>query len=315
MSKLQSLFLLATCLLAIGCAGSAQIRPGSSVGLVLSGSANDGGWNESAALGLQQLEEEGFQGSTTQNVSQAQQESALEAYASGGYDYVIAHGGEYTDAVRAVSMRHPGVRFIQTNGTDFGPNWRSLGFSNRQIGYIMGYMAALQSPTGKVGLILAEGEPDEVQESALHGVTDANPDATLAVAETADYDTPQYGKEAAEELLALGVDTFAVVVDGAYVGVHEAIAGMEGVTAFRLRSVSGLPIGTPEVLGGVFLNAGGLFETGIEEFEQGVPTSSQFLGFKESALQMSEFSAAYSPADGALVMAAVQGIIDGTIIP
>ncbi|MEZ0324749.1 MAG: BMP family protein [Fimbriimonas sp.] len=312
----KKLALLAFAVLAIGCAGSDSFPiGGTSVGLVLSGSANDGGWNESAALGLEELRAAGDLTSMTQNVGPADQIAALEAMASAGNNYVIAHGSEFTAAMANVSARFPGVNFIQTNGSQFGPNWRSLGFSDSEIGYVLGYMAALTSPTGKVGLILQEDESAAVRAAVLHGAVDANAAATLMIETTPDFDTPSFGQQAAEALLDEGVDAFVVVVDGAYAGVHTALEGVTGVQAFRLRSVPGLPVGTPEVLGGVVLHSGGLFKAGIQAFEQGDPTSAMALGFKEDALGLANFSAGYPDAARAQVREAVQGIIDGTIIP
>jgi basic membrane lipoprotein Med (substrate-binding protein (PBP1-ABC) superfamily) len=301
--------------LAFGCAGSDNLSAAQTVALILSGSANDGGWNESAALGLDELRAEGYTTSVVQNVTTPNQVAELEAKAAAGNRFVIAHGTEFTSAVADVSARYPTVNFIQTNGTQIGPNWRSLSFSEREIGYVMGYMAGLTSPSGKVGLILQEDESAATIAAVLHGVTDANASATLNTATTVDFDTPSYGQEAAESLLALGVDSFVVLVDGAYAGVHTAIGDIAGVQAFRLRSVPGLPTGQPEVLGGVVLNSGGLFNAGIQAFNTGQPTSAQVLGFKDEALALSNFGASYPASARAEVEDVVLGIINGTITP
>ncbi len=71
--------------------------------------------------------------------------------------------------------------------------------------------------------------------------------------------------------------------------------------AFRLRSVPTLPSGQPVVLGGVVLNSGGLFKAGIDAFQTGIPTSAKVLGFKEHALGLATFSAAYPEAASAQV--------------
>lgn len=303
----------------IGCAGSSTSPPTppafESVGLVMSGDAHDGGWNQSAYLGLEDLARSGFAVSLRENVAGPGQVAALEGFAQDGFTFIFAHGSEFTDAVRSVSARFPASSFIQINGRESGPNWRSYYFNEREIGYVMGVMAAAGSPSGNLGLILQQNEPDSILETALAGARSVNPAATVTVRKTPDWDTPAFGKSAAEELLALGVDGFIVLVDGAYVGVHEALLTHPDARAYRLRSMPTLVEGQPEVMVGVVLQTGRLMAAGIEDFKRGGMATSETVGFRKQALGLTAFADGY-PADArAAVNAAVAAIIDGTLVP
>ena len=68
------------------------------VALILSGPANDQGWNAVALQGLKDAEAKyGIQSAYTENVGNADSEAAFMDYASQGYDLVIGHGFQYGD--------------------------------------------------------------------------------------------------------------------------------------------------------------------------------------------------------------------------
>src|SRR6266542_3768362 len=78
------------------------------VGLLVTGPVSDGGWNEIAWKGCQQIKQQFGAEINNQLVTRPEQfESSFRGYASAGYDLVFGHGAEFSDAAMAVGPRFP----------------------------------------------------------------------------------------------------------------------------------------------------------------------------------------------------------------
>ena len=74
------------------------------VALILSGPANDQGWNATALEGLNEAEKEyDVSISTMENVSIADSEAAFRDYAAQGYNLIIGHGYQFGEPAKKVS--------------------------------------------------------------------------------------------------------------------------------------------------------------------------------------------------------------------
>ena len=88
---------------------------GLKVALLLSGAANDQGWNQTAYEGTQKAcEKYGYELAYTENVEVADISAAFADYASAGYDVVIGHGYEFGDPALEVAETYPDTKFICT---------------------------------------------------------------------------------------------------------------------------------------------------------------------------------------------------------
>src|SRR5438094_5366116 len=87
------------------------------VGLLVTGPVSDGGWNEIAWKGCQQIQQKFGAQINNQLVTKPEQfETGFKGYAQDGYDLVFGHGAEFSDAAMRVGPRFPKTRFVVTGG-------------------------------------------------------------------------------------------------------------------------------------------------------------------------------------------------------
>ncbi|MEW6308818.1 MAG: BMP family protein [Bacillota bacterium] len=197
--------------------------------LLISGPANDGGWNQLAYEGLTTLRDKmGFQIAVTENVKQADHAQLMRNYANQGFKYVIAHGYEYGDALDLVAKEFPKVTFIQIGGVAKNDkNVNAVLFTSAEAGYITGVLAALMTKSNKLGLVGAVDIPSIKADfqGFKKAVKDFNPAATVVEAWTGSWTDIAKGKEAALAQMATGVDVIMANGDAANHGAAEAVRG------------------------------------------------------------------------------------------
>ncbi len=225
-----ALFLLMTLLL-VGCGQEKTSNENKDnvnlkVALILSGTANDQGWNAVAYDGLKLIEEKiGAKTAYAEKISQSDQEEAFRNYAEDGYDVIIAHGFEFGDAALKVAGDFPDIKFIVTS-TDIsqGPNVGSLDVSNTQQGFLQGVVAAVTTKTGIVAAIEGMVIPPGIQalQGFEAGAKYTNPDLTVLHAFTGDYEDAAKAKEVALIMIDKGADVIMQNVDQAGLGVFQA---------------------------------------------------------------------------------------------
>lgn len=125
------------------------------VAVVFPGPINDAGWNESGYKGMLQAKEKlGVETAYTENVPPAEFESVIRDYADKKYDLLIAHGFEFTDAIKKVAPTALKTQFAIINGRDAqAPNVAAFRFNTPQIGFLAGSFAGLMTKSNVVGMI------------------------------------------------------------------------------------------------------------------------------------------------------------------
>ena len=121
------------------------------VGLISPGPVNDKGWNQLAYDSLLNIEKElGAEISYVEVAeSPAEFEKALTDYASQGYQFVIAHGFQFQDAVEKVAPNFPDTVFVTSGGEKYGPNYGPVVMALWEPLYLVGVIAGNISKTGK----------------------------------------------------------------------------------------------------------------------------------------------------------------------
>ncbi len=203
------------------------------VGLLLSGSVTDGGWNQLAKEALDALKAQmGAQTSFLQKVSPDKAGDELRGYAADSYDLVICHGYEFlnpaADAAAAGGATHYAV-----SGADVAkPNLVTLDFDLSQASYQIGLLAGRLTRSHRIGFIGGEKIPS-VQAcfrgfaAGAHSVH-----ADITVVETyASWDEPEKSKAQAEALMKDGADGIYHDVDAASSGLFEAVKEHDGALA------------------------------------------------------------------------------------
>ena len=182
---------------------------GLKVALLLSGAANDQGWNQTAYEGPQKAcEKYGYELAYTENLEVADISAAFADYASAGYDVVIGHGYEFGDPALEVAETYPDTKFICTEADASADNVASYVMACEQTAYVEGIIAASTSESGKLGAI--GPIPGDSLVKIINGYEDGaksvNPDIEVQTAWTNSFVDTQLAQEAAKAMIDNGVD-------------------------------------------------------------------------------------------------------------
>lgn len=151
--------------------------------------------------------------------------------AAENYQMVAAVGWQFWDALAAddsVVKNFPDVRFLFIdNGLESeNENLMSIVYTQNEGSFLVGYIAAKLSTTGKVGAV--GGEDSETINDFLvgyeAGAKYANPDAVVMYQYANTYEDPAKGKECAMALYSAGCDIVYGVAGKTGEGVFEAAA-------------------------------------------------------------------------------------------
>ena len=182
---------------------------GLKVALLLSGAANDQGWNQTAYEGTQKAcEKYGYELAYTENLEVADISAAYADYASAGYDVVIGHGYEFGDPALEVAETYPDTKFICTEADASADNVASYVMACEQTAYVEGIIAASTSESGKLGTI--GPIPGDSLVKIINGYEDGaksvNPDIEVQTAWTNSFVDTQLAQEAAKAMIDNDVD-------------------------------------------------------------------------------------------------------------
>ncbi|HUP63660.1 MAG TPA: BMP family protein [Thermoanaerobaculia bacterium] len=124
------------------------------VGLLTPGSINDAGWNAIAYEGLKRIEGElDAEISHQETKTPAEFEEGFRYFGAEGFDLAFGHGFEFQDAAISAGRLYPDTVFITTSGSSTSKNVSPMVFELEQATYLLGMVAALESKTGKAGLV------------------------------------------------------------------------------------------------------------------------------------------------------------------
>ncbi len=220
-SAVLAVFLLSA-FASVWCAEGQPLR----IGLILSGSASDGGWNQLAKEGMAAAQQQlGAKVTVVQKVSGDKAGDELRACAADGCDLVIAHGYEFLNPAAEFARSNPKMR-IAVSGADVAkPGIVTIDFDLSQASYQLGVVAGKLTRSGHLGFIGGARFPSVLAcyRGFLAGARSVRPDATVADAYTS-WDQPALSKSQAEAFFTAGIDVIYHDVDAASRGIFEAVA-------------------------------------------------------------------------------------------
>ncbi len=200
------------------------------VGLILAGSATDGGWNQLAAETKGALERElHAKVSVLQKVTPDKAGDEMRGFAGDGYNLVIGHGYEFLNPAAEIAAGGGATRFAVSGADAAKDGLATLDFDLSGASYQIGVLAARLSASHKLGFI--GGSPIPSVKACYRGFLAGARSVTpgISVAETyTSWDQPEQSKAQAEALLAQGVDGIYHDVDAASRGIFEAIKEHDG---------------------------------------------------------------------------------------
>lgn len=205
--------LLAVTLVAASCGPKEQASTKYKVAMIMTGPISDAGWNASAHRGLMEAKDKfGVEVAFTEMVQAPDYETVMRDYATKGYNLIIAHGFQLTDATLRVGASFPKVQFSIVNGTKVqAPNVSAFRNDSAQTGFIGGAVAGLLTKTNKVGIMVATKSAN--YQASMNGFQAGakyvNPAVTVISAYTDTSEDISKGKEVARAMAEQGADFVA----------------------------------------------------------------------------------------------------------
>lgn len=205
-------------------AGSAVCQP-LKVALLLSGPANDGGWNAVAVQGLKDAEAQlGIETAYSEHVTVADSEAAFMDYAAQGFDLVIGHGFQFGEPAVRVGQRFKHVKFAAIEADSHSENAASYRMAIEEVGYLVGILAASMSKTQVIGTVGGMEVPSIVKsiEAYKLGAKSWNPEIRILETYTGSFTDVARGQEAAIAMIDQKADVLTHVANQAGTGVIKA---------------------------------------------------------------------------------------------
>lgn len=288
--------------------------PVQKIGLIITGSAEDEGWNGMHYQGAQwACNELGIKLLVRENVLEGTGscEQAIRELVSEGASLIILTSYAYPLEVKEVMEEYPEISFYTTSAEYFADNVTAYFGRMYQVRYLAGIIAGMQTQNNQIGYVAAM-ENIEVNRGinafAL-GVKKVNPQAQIYVIWTGDWDNQQEEEQAADILInEVGVDMITYHQNQPYVA---KVADAAGIYS----------IGYNEVIGGMsdkYLTAA-VFDWNvfyykiIKEFCQGRANSVKmhWYGLDKAVIRLSDFSPAVSEETRRIVEEERQRLMSG----
>lgn len=195
--------------LALSCTAMAEEKP-LKVALILTGVANDMGWNQAAYEGLELLEKEyGCEVAYSENCTTADMAAALTDYAAAGYDIVFGHSYEFGDPMCEVAEMYPDTYFVSIEGDQGnGENVASYQLKCQESAYVIGMLAARMTQAKNVGMVSAvqSASMNKIVNGFLDGVAAVDSSVNTQVVYTGSYVDTALGKECGLAVIENGAD-------------------------------------------------------------------------------------------------------------
>ena len=190
---------------------------------------NDYGWNAQGVAGAKAAASSvGATVNVTSNIGYDKTPTVLRQIALNKPDMIIAHASGFDTAAQRIGQQYK----IPTVTYDI-PTMKSPGAvtnittESQQGAYLAGILAAHQSKTGKVGVIISASDSNwfKMAGGYVAGVHSVKPKMPVSFAEisSAGYDDSAGGKRVATSMIADGADVIFAMGDGASFGYLQAI--------------------------------------------------------------------------------------------
>lgn len=161
---MRTVMMLIVALVLVACGASPAENQPTTIGMVLVGPINDGGWSQSHYDAMMRVEKDaGIKFIYVDKVNPADRpnvkvEQVIEELIVQGATMIITNSDDFKDGTRNSALAHPQVKFVHASGDD-----RITGKAPDNLGNVMGQMeygkmiagcaAALTTKTGKIGYV------------------------------------------------------------------------------------------------------------------------------------------------------------------
>ncbi len=241
------------------------------VALVLPGSINDGGFNQSAYEALMKVKETtGAQVAYSELTPPPKFVSTLSNYAAQGFDVVIGHGFQFGNPIMKVAPKHPKTKFINilgvVNKDGKQKNVKVLQIAHWKSAYVAGALAGQMTKKNRIGIIGGFPFPSIVAqvEGFRLGAKATNPNVKVTAVYINSFEDLSKAKESALAQVSAGADLLYQVADHAGLAVVEA-AQSKGVMAIG-NGFDQYSVAPKAIIATHLVNYGGTFVGPVKEY-------------------------------------------------
>jgi basic membrane protein A and related proteins len=214
---------------AVGAEGTKETaRPKLKIAAVLPGSIQDADYNALGYLALEEAKKAfGAETAFSEKVAVPDAERVMKEYINEGYGVIWVHGNQFNSAALKIGPTSPNTIFIIEG--DGKPDQALPNFwyvdRNYYTGfYTLGYLAALQTRSGKIGYVaglelpFTRGEINAVKQA----IRESGIKASFEHVYVGDFNDPVKARQAAEGLIAKGIDVIISAVNLGNLGIYAA---------------------------------------------------------------------------------------------
>ncbi|WP_097460848.1 BMP family ABC transporter substrate-binding protein [Mangrovitalea sediminis] len=272
------------------------------------------GWSYQHELGRKHMQEvlgDQVQSVAVENVADARAEAVFRQLASSGHQLIFTTSFSFMNPTLKVAKEFPNVIFEQATGFKTAPNMGNYNGRFYEAQYLSGLVAGAMTKSNKIGFILPFPIPEvyRVVDAFTIGLHETNPKATVSTVWVNTWYDPGKEREAAQTLVASGVDVIATHTDSP---APMQVAESHGIYAIAQDS-NQIKYGPKAQLTGVIDNWGPYYvETARRVLEGRWKPESTWGGLKSGIVQLAPLSPAVPKDIADLVMKRKAEIENGT---
>jgi len=213
MKKLIALVAVAVMFAALSISTVGKKLP--SVGYVLVGPKNDGGWSMRHYQGFQSLIKHGYKVSGVEMVPEAESTKIFLKLAR-KHDIVFATSFGYMDGMEKAAKKDPNTIFMHATGYKGNDtNFDNYGCMSYQARYLTGVAAGMMTKTNKIGVVGSHPIPEIIRNinAIALGARSVNPDAEVNIVWINSWFDPPKDMDAAKALADSGNDILYTTTD------------------------------------------------------------------------------------------------------
>lgn len=264
-----------------------------SVGYLLVGPKNDGGWSMRHEQGFQSLTKYGYKVFGIEMAPEAEAAKLLGKLARKN-DIVFATSFGYMDGMAKAAEKHPDTVFMHATGYKGNDtNFDNYGCMSYQARYLTGIAAGMMTKTNKIGVVGSYPIPEIVRNiNALTlGAQSVNPDIEVNVIWINSWFDPPKDMDAANALLDGGNDILYTTTDSpSVVVVAQKAWKRDGKEVWSMGNDAPMGENGPDrYITGMMFHWSGLYQQLVSEVANGTwtPNRRLNLGLKQNCVALS----------------------------
>ncbi|WP_096156968.1 MULTISPECIES: BMP family ABC transporter substrate-binding protein [Bacillus] len=285
----MTLFSIIVLLLLTSC-GQVSSNDKNKVGLLVPDTINDQVWGTKGYKGLLRIQstfnldvfyEEGIE-------QEEEIKKAVKEFDKKGITFIFGHGNQYAKVFDEIGDDYPHIHFVCFNSTVYGKNVTSLNFKANAMGFFGGMVSGHMTETNKVGIIAAFEWQPEV-DGFFEGVSYQNPDATVFIEYTQNWDDPKIALTILKGMLENDVDIVYPAGDGFNVPVINQLKSKGKYAIGFVTDQSDL--GENTVLTSTVQHVPELYELVFRNYLSGeLSSGSLYFDFEDDVISLGKFS-------------------------